>query len=464
MGPILFLLTILTLLVHIWAESINHMKLSIDSDVKTQSQLFEHRSHNNQMGRDVNASKGKFKTHHHRKLVGDDEAATTDDEAAATDDEAATTDDTAGDDTDLYIDLDLYFVVDNWPTDSSEVTSSIESILKTFISTAADVDANDISSFEYSSSIIDTATDDEAATTDDEAATTDDEAAATDDEAAATDDEAAATDDEAATAIPTARPTTRTPTAIPTAIPTARPTTRAPTAIPTAIPTAVPTTRTPATDDEAATTDDEAAATDDEAATTDDEAATTDDVGRRQLKGYDGHRRLVANYYTLTVTFTLNVIASMKTLVLSNFAAGVTDSILLNQLIADLNADCGCSDYSDISITDSGLVTSEDNSSNSDNFVYLAFLVLLIIPIAWYYWPVKANRAGINSESSVFKTFSLKELFGKKNNDFKPKSTATSFSVFTTPTTYVIRNVKTKEEMQGMYDALHRAYVSGNKV
>jgi hypothetical protein len=344
------------------------MKLSIDSDVKTQSQLFEHRSHNNQMGRDVNASKGKFKTHHHRKLVGDDEAATTDDEAAATDDEAATTDDTAGDDTDLYIDLDLYFVVDNWPTDSSEVTSSIESILKTFISTAADVDANDISSFEYSSSIIDTATDDEAATTDDEAATTDDE------------------------------------------------------------------------------------------------AATTDDVGRRQLKGYDGHRRLVANYYTLTVTFTLNVIASMKTLVLSNFAAGVTDSILLNQLIADLNADCGCSDYSDISITDSGLVTSEDNSSNSDNFVYLAFLVLLIIPIAWYYWPVKANRAGINSESSVFKTFSLKELFGKKNNDFKPKSTATSFSVFTTPTTYVIRNVKTKEEMQGMYDALHRAYVSGNTV
>ena len=78
-------------------------------------------------------------------------------------------------------------------------------------------------------------------------------------------------------------------------------------------------------------------------------------------------------------------------------------------------------------------------------------------------WPVKANRAGINSESSVPKTSSLKELFGKNNNDVKPKSTATSFSVFT-PTTYEIRNVKTKEEMQGMYDALHRAYVSGNKV
>ena len=79
-------------------------------------------------------------------------------------------------------------------------------------------------------------------------------------------------------------------------------------------------------------------------------------------------------------------------------------------------------------------------------------------------WPVKANRAGINSESSVPKTSSLKELFGKNNNDVKPKSTtATSFSVFI-PTTYEIRNVKTKEEMQGMYDALHRAYVSGNKV
>ena len=79
-------------------------------------------------------------------------------------------------------------------------------------------------------------------------------------------------------------------------------------------------------------------------------------------------------------------------------------------------------------------------------------------------WPVKANRAGINSESSVPKTSSLKELFGKNNNDVKPKSTtATSFSVFI-PTTTTIRNVKTKEEMQGMYDALRSAYVSGNKV
>lgn len=92
-------------------------------------------------------------------------------------------------------------------------------------------------------------------------------------------------------------------------------------------------------------------------------------------------------------------------------------------------------------------------------------MALLIIPIAWYCWPVKANRADSNSESSVFKTFSLKELFGKKNNDFKPKSTATtSFSVFTPTPAYEIRNVKTKEEMQGMYDALRRAYVSGNKV